>query len=75
MKSIELKLKGIDGKFPAAYTKKVIEILGNPKVSAEVDEGKPSEDVLRALQSLGYSVETRKLMDGSVTLRAGREEQ
>ena len=72
MKTIEIKLKGLNGKFPAVYTKKVLETLGNPEVSAEVDAGKPSEDVLRLLQSLGYSVETIKRMDGSVTLRAGR---
>ena len=75
MKSIVLKFKGINGKFPAVYTKKIIEILGNPEVSAEVDEGKPSEDVLRVLQSLGYSVEIMKRPDGTVTLRAGREKK
>ena len=73
MASIELKLKGIGGTFPSTYTKKTLELLGNPEVSAEVDEGKPSEDVLRILQSLGYSIKTSKLPDGMVTLRGGKE--
>lgn len=70
MESVELKLKGIDGTFPVVYTKKVIEILRHPTLSVEIDEGRPSEEVQRLLQSLGYHVDAKKFKDGWVALKA-----
>ena len=70
MESIEFKLKGIDGQFITNYTKNIIELLGEPEVSAVVDEDERSQRVSDLLQSLGYSVETKKLGAGSVRLIA-----
>ena len=70
METIEFKLKGIDGQFITAYTKNIIELLGEPEVSAVVDEDERSERVLKLLESLGYSVETKSIGAGSVRLIA-----
>jgi hypothetical protein len=71
MESIEFKMKSIDNtQFLTAYTKKVIEILREPQLSAEVNDGKPSEEVSRLLESLGYNVDAKKYKDGWVALKA-----
>jgi len=70
MESIELKLRGIDGRFAAVYTEKTVQTLGDPELSIEVVAGQPSEDVLRLLESLDYQVTARKDMDGWLQLRA-----
>ena len=70
MEFIEFKLKGIDGEFITVYTKNIIELLGEPEVSAVVDEDERSEQVLKLLQSLGYSVESKKIGADSVRLLA-----
>lgn len=67
-------MKAIDNiQFLTSYTKKVVEILGEPQLSAEVDEGKPSEEVLHTLESLGYHVETKKFKDGWVALKGSKK--
>ncbi len=72
MESIELKLKGIEGTFPVTYTKKVIEILHDPAVSVEINEGPASEEVYKLLESLGYQVDAKKFKDGWVMLKAAK---
>jgi hypothetical protein len=48
MESVELKLREIDnGEFVVGYTKKIVEILGEPEMSLEVKAGQISEDVCR----------------------------
>jgi hypothetical protein len=60
MESIEFKMKAIDNiQFLTTYTKKVVEILNDPQLSAEVNEGKPSEEVSKTLESLGYHVDPK----------------
>ena len=73
MESVELKLKGITGTFPVTYTKKIVEILKNPALSVEINEGPASEEVHRLLESLGYHVDTRKFKDGWVMLKAAKQ--
>ena len=73
MESIELKLKGISGTFPVTYTKKVIEILRDPAVSVEINEGQASEEVHKLLESLGYHVDAKKFKDGWVMLKASKQ--
>ncbi len=72
MESVELKLKGITGQYPVVCTRKVIELLGNPVLSVELESGQPSEDVQKLLDSLGYHVEAKKF-DGWVMLKAARQ--
>ncbi len=73
MESVELKLRTISGRFPVVYTKKIVEMLGEPELSIEVLAGQPSEEVSRLLDSLGYHVATRKPMDGWLLLKAAKE--
>jgi hypothetical protein len=64
MENIEFKMKAIDNtEFLKNYTKKVIKILKEPILSAEVMEGEPSETVTKVLESLGYVVDPRKYDD------------
>jgi len=71
MESVELKLRQIDnGEFVGRYTKKIVEILGEPELSLEVKAGQISEDVSRLVESLGYHVAAKKAMDGWNTLKA-----
>ena len=70
MESIELKLRELSGQFPIVYTKKIVEILGDPELSVEVKAGQPSEDMLQLLESLGYHVGAKKAMDGWFLLKA-----
>jgi len=70
MESIELKMRELSGHFPAVYTRKVIEILDEPEVSAEVLAGQPCEEVTRVLESLGYEIGSKKPMDGWVLMKA-----
>jgi hypothetical protein len=72
MESVELKLKGITGQYPVVCTKKVIELLGNPVLSVELNEGQPSEDVHKLLESLGYHVDAKKFKGGWVMLKAAK---
>ena len=71
MESVELKLREIDnGEFVGRYTKKIVEILGEPELSLEVKAGQISEDVSRLVESLGYHVAAKKAMGGWNTLKA-----
>jgi hypothetical protein len=71
MESVELKLREIDnGEFVGRYTKKIVEILGEPELSLEVKDGQISEDVSRLVESLGYYVTAKKAMGGWNTLKA-----
>jgi hypothetical protein len=71
MESVELKLRLIDnGEFVGRYTKKIVEILGEPEMSLEVKAGQISEDVSRLVESLGYHVTAKKAMDGWIRLTA-----
>ncbi len=71
MESVELKLREIDnGEFVGRYTKKIVEMLGEPELSLEVKAGKISEDVSRLVESLGYHVAAKKAMDGWNRLKA-----
>ena len=71
MESVELKLREIDhGEFVLWYTKKIIEILGEPELSLEVKAGQISEDVARLVESLGYQIEAKKAMDDWIRLKA-----
>jgi len=71
MESVELKLREIDNsEFVGRYTKKIVEILGEPELSLEVKAGKISEDVTRLVESLGYQVTAKKPMEGWNTLKA-----
>ena len=71
MESVELKLREIDnGEFVVRYTKKIVEILGEPELSLEVKAGQISEDVSRLVESLGYQVAVKKAMEGWNTLKA-----
>jgi hypothetical protein len=71
MESVELKLREIDnGEFVGRYTKKIVEILGEPELSLEVKAGQISEDLSRLVESLGYHVAATKAMDGWNTLKA-----
>ena len=71
MESVELKLREIDNtEFVGRYTKKIVEILGDPELSLEVKAGKISEDVTRLVESLGYQVTAKKAMEGWNTLKA-----
>ncbi len=75
MESIEFKMKAIDNtQFLTTYTKKVVEILKQPQLSAEVPDGKPSEEVTKVLESLGYHVEAKKFKDGWVALKGARKQ-
>ena len=73
MESVELKLRTISGQFPVVYTKKIVQMLGEPELSIEVTAGQPSEDVSRLLDALGYHVATKKPMDGWLLLKAAKE--
>ncbi len=76
MESIELKLREISNKeFPVVYTRKVIEILGEPEVSIEVKAGQICEDVSRLLESLGYHIGSKKTMDGWILMKAGKQKK
>jgi hypothetical protein len=71
MESVELKLREIDnGEFVGGYTKKIVEILGEPELSLEVKAGQISEDVSRLVESLGYHVTAKKAMEGWIWLKA-----
>ena len=71
MESVELKLREIDnGEFVVGYTKKIVEMLGEPEMSLEVKAGQISEDVSRLVESLGYHVEAKKPMEGWIRLKA-----
>ena len=71
MESVELKLREIDnGEFVGRYTKKIVEILGEPEMSLEVTAGQICEDVSRLVESLGYQVTAKKAMDGWIRLTA-----
>jgi hypothetical protein len=72
MESIELKMRELSGHFPAVYTKKIIEILGEPEVSVEVKAGQTCEEVFQVLESLGYDVASKKPMDGWILMKAGK---
>ena len=70
MESVELKLREIDnGEFVVGYTKKIVEMLGEPEMSLEVKAGQISEDVSRLVESLGYHVEAKKPMEGWIRLK------
>ena len=71
MESVELKLRGVDNvQFPVVLTRKIVEILGEPEMSIEVQSGQITEDVCRLLDSLGYEVAAKKPMDGWIMLKA-----
>jgi len=60
MESVELKLREIDNdQFVVGYTKRIVEILGEPELSLEVK-----------VESLGYHVAAKKAMDGWIRLKA-----
>ena len=74
MESVELKLREIDnGQFVIGYTKKIVEILGEPEMSLEVKAGQISEDVSSLVESLGYQVEAKKPMEGWIRLKAVKQ--
>lgn len=74
MESVELKLREIDnGEFVVGYTKKIVEMLGEPEMSLEVKAGKISEDVSRLVESLGYRIAAKKPMEGWITLKAVKQ--
>lgn len=54
MESVEIKRKGIVGQYPVVCTQKVVELLGNPLLSIELEHGQPSEDVRKLLDGLNY---------------------
>ena len=71
MESVELKLRGVDNvQFPVVLTRKIVEILGEPEMSIEVQSGQITEDVCRLLDSIGYVVTAKKPMDGWMMLKA-----
>ena len=70
MESVELKIRELSGRFPAVYTRKIIEILHDPELSVEVLVGQPCEDVTQVLESLGYQVASKKPMDGWILMKA-----
>lgn len=71
MESVELKLREIDNsEFVVGYTKKIVEILGEPEMSLEVKAGQISEDVSRLVESLGYHISAKKSMEGWIRLKA-----
>jgi hypothetical protein len=71
MESVELKLREIDnGEFVVGYTRKIVEILGEPELSLEVKSGQISEDVSRLVESLGYHVAAKKAMGDWIRLTA-----
>lgn len=75
MERVELKMRGLSGQFPVVYTKKMVEMLGNPELSIEITAGQPCDDVSKLLQSLGYQIVDNKTMDGWVMLRAVKGKQ
>ena len=76
MESVELKLREIDnGEFVGRYTKKIVEILGEPELSLEVKAGQISEDVSRLVESLGYQIAAKKTMEGWVRLIAVKQDK
>ena len=71
MESVELKLREIDNsEFVVSYTKKIVEILGEPEMSLEVKDGQISEDLSRTVESLGYHITAKKPMEGWIRLVA-----
>ena len=71
MESVELKLREIDNRdFVISYTRKVVEILGEPEMSLEVRAGQICEDVTRLVESLGYQISDKKDMEGWARLKA-----
>jgi len=75
MESVELKLREIDnGEFVVSYTKKIVEILGEPQLSLEVKAGQISEDVTRLVESLGYRVTAKREMEGWNRLQAVKQD-
>jgi hypothetical protein len=71
MESVELKLREIDnGEFVSRYTKKIVEILGEPELSLEVKAGPISEEVSRLVESMGYHITATRAMEGWNTLKA-----
>lgn len=68
-----MKAKAIsNSQFLTAYTKKIVEILKDPYLSAEVKDGQTSEDLSRLLESLGYHVEAKKFEGGWAALKAAK---
>jgi hypothetical protein len=75
MESVELKLRLIDNnRFVTDYTKKVVEMLGEPEMSLEVKDGQIS-DISQLIESLGYHVTAKRPMDGWVTLKVAKQDQ
>ena len=72
MESVELKMRELTGHFPAAYTKKIVEILREPELSVEVLAGQTCEDVTQVLESLGYDIASKKPMDGWILMKAAK---
>jgi len=71
MESVELKLREIDSsEFVTRYTKRVVEMLGDPELSLEVKAGQITDDVSRFVESLGYQLAAKKEMDGWIRLKA-----
>lgn len=61
MESVELKMRGIDNSdFVLRYTKKIVDMLGEPEMSIEMNAGPISEEVSRLLESLGYRIISNK---------------
>ncbi len=75
MESIELKMRELSGHFPVVYTKKIVEILGDPELSVEVRAGQTCEDVSQLLESLGYHIASKKAMDGWILMKAGKRKK
>jgi hypothetical protein len=74
MESVELKLREIEnGEFVVAYTKKIVEILGEPEMSLEVKAGQISEDVSQLLEGLGYHITAKRAMEGWIRLTAVKQ--
>jgi hypothetical protein len=74
MESVEIKLKGIVGQYPVVCTQKVVELLGNPVLSIELERGQPSEDVRKLLDELGYHVEAKEF-DSWIMLKASKQKK
>ena len=76
MESVELKLREIDNaEFVVSYTKKIVEILGEPQLSLEVKAGQISEDVTRLVESLGYRITAKREMEGWNRLQAVKQDK
>jgi hypothetical protein len=73
MESLELKLRTLSGQFPVVYTKKIVEMFGDPELSIEVKAGQTSEDITKLLDSLGYRIASKKSVDDWLLLKASKE--